>query len=85
MTTKGTEETEKAEERAGAGTIDPPPTSSEKETNILLLRFKSHVRTWWPQYAKAIDTSNFDFLIEDKPYELWIATFPLKEGSHGRY
>jgi hypothetical protein len=57
----------------------PPPTAAEVLDNILLDRCRHHVRQWWPKYAEAIEPPDFDFLIEDQPYELWSGTFLLRD------
>lgn len=51
------------------------PTRTEVQTNILMRRFRNHVQQWWPRLVDTVEPPDFDFCVEDRPYQIWKGKF----------
>lgn len=47
------------------------PTATERKTAKLKLRFAAHIREWWPKQDAEFRDQEYNYHIEDGPFQLW--------------
>jgi hypothetical protein len=47
------------------------PTAAERKTAKLKARFAAHIREWWPKQEAEFQDKEYNYHIEDGPFQLW--------------